>query len=203
MSDEVKKDKPRYSDQFIEVVTIHAEKTQCSAAELVYMFGVGEWKAKQICKIIAERIAATVDERKRKINEARAAANRHGYGRCKLIELFGVSASQAQLIASEAKSFRAKRQAIIKAKKDAAKVYVMEHFADANANKVAKRFGIDVRHARDIIEGVRKALEPKIDCVQKPKRIVRRFAEISHSDMTDDRRRYPSGIGFAVLEVVR
>lgn len=87
-----------------------------------------------------------------------------------------------------------------------------------DARKLAKKIGITegqaelvilitVKHAQKTAARHRSKREPEvIKPIAKPvqyRRIVRRFRDLSGTDATSDRVRYPSGVGFGVVEVVR
>lgn len=192
--------KPRYTQQLLDIATEHAEKSRCSATELSAQFGISDSKAKEICKIIAGRLAASTDERKRAINQARAFANRNVVGHAKLTEMFGLSVWQAKNVATCAASKRKKRNDLSRINQDAARAFLMDRWKDATTAGVARQFGLGIKTAQKIVAEVRAIMVPKPE--EPKRRTVRRFIDLSGTDATSDRRRYPSGVGFGV-ELVR
>jgi hypothetical protein len=82
----------------------------------------------------------------------------------------------------------AEKLGITKGQADLAIRRTVEH-----SHKIAAKY----KAARDLAFAKRDAKEPK------PRRTVRKFMNLSGTDATADRVRYPSGIGFGVVEVVR
>jgi hypothetical protein len=125
---------------------------------------------------------------------------RHKVGKLRLSKLFGITAYHANKIIKAEEPVEAKvvtpKQASEK-QREAAMAYVKRCGTFATLESIATRFSVSLEWTKAAFEQVMGG--PK----KQPRRKVRIFCDISHSDLTTDRVRYPSGIGFAVLEVVR
>lgn len=136
-----------------------------------------------------------VDQR---IIDAAKYANQYTIGRYRLAEMFEIPISAAKEICSEVQAKREKSQEGRIARQDQAIDYIKRTATFATVESVATRFDVSTKWTRaafDQVLGKNKKPAGRV-------RTVRRFIDLSGTDATSDRRRYPSGVGFGV-EVVR
>jgi hypothetical protein len=138
-----------------------------------------------------------------RIAAAKAYVERCSIGRIRLARMFAIPARVARDICGQSKPTRARKckpKVVTESDMDAAMAYLQRSKAFATPESIADRFGVSVAWARSAIEQVS---EPKNGRPKRKFRTVRRFRDLSGTDATADRVRYPSGIGFGVVEVVR
>ena len=174
-------------------------------ARAVYRELAAEHHPKVPKKPAVKKLSPTWEGRSRAA-EARAYAAQHDVTGYRLRQMFGITPETARRIAKEFNDGSPTRLEASRKNQELARTHCYAISGKVSSRELSRTFGIGENRARDIVAEVRADLKQreaaaKIDT--RPRRKVRVFCEISHSDMTDDRRRYPSGIGFAVLEVVR
>jgi hypothetical protein len=173
-----------------------------TARRINIQYGISQVEAIEIFKEISERTkAAEREERVKRCNQAKAYAAKHMVGWRKLHEMFGVTAHQARNIAKAATAGRNKRNEFSRINQDAARAYLVTNHRTSTVSAIAKRFKISTNTARVLINEATEAARPKPPIRRFS--TVRRFVDLSGTDATTDRVRYPSGIGFGVVEVVR
>lgn len=122
----------------------------------------------------------------------------------RLRKMFGLTQETARRIANEANANSPKRAEVVNENRKKALTYAYSLNGKITPRELSDMFGFGQAKARGIIVDVLADIR-RMEAVTKPKptRIVRRFRDLSGTDATADERRYPSGIGFGVVEVVR
>lgn len=136
--------------------------------------------------------------------EARQYAATHDVTGYRLRKMFGITMDTARRIAKEFNNGSPTRLELSKKNQEAAITHAYAVSGKISGTALSAMFGLSNAKAQDIMRSVRadirfRALKPE----PKPTRIVRRFRDLSGTNATADERRYPSGIGFGVVEVVR
>jgi AraC-like DNA-binding protein len=165
-------------------------------------FGISRAEATEIYQEVKDERKRRKAEHDERIAAATAYAARHTIGRFRLAERFEISGNAAKAICAaeyaRREDTRSKLRANKKADEAIAFEYVKKVATFASVESIADRFGMTIEWtaaAFDQVLGRRSK--------DKPTRTVRRFVDLSGTDATADRVRYPSGIGFGVVEVVR
>jgi hypothetical protein len=175
-----------------------------SAIRMAQNFGITEGQAVNIINRAAGRSSEMAMKKLSAVAEARQYAATHDVTGYRLRKMFDLSLETARRIAKEANDGNPTRLEVLQENHKKALTHAYSVGGRISPRELAEMFGFGQQKAREILVDVAVDIKRRDEAArQKPTRIVRRFRDISGTDMTSDRVRFPSGIGFAVLEVVR
>jgi hypothetical protein len=167
-------------------------------------FGITPGHAKSIIRRATWQEPKKTAKKLSGIEEARRYAATHDVTGYKLRKMFDLSMETARRIASEANNGSPTRLQSLQENHQKALTHAYAIGGRISARELADMFGIGQYKARDIVLEVLADMRMQSSQpAPKQTRIVRRFRDLSGTDATADRVRYPSGIGFGVVEVVR
>jgi hypothetical protein len=179
-------------------------------------YAISRDEAIEIYREVEEERKTRRGDLTQRLSDAKAYARTHIVGGERLADTFDIPLADARQMCSDAQYFRRHKRergtpdpksAKVEVNSDAVAVYTKRNSTFAAVESVLAKLNstpaVTQNNFSSVIPDKAVPRSIPVPVLVEPKRMRRRFCDISGTDATADQRRYPSGIGFAVVESVR